>query len=220
MDFIEILKTKRYLFVGGLVTIFISLILPYYKVEVSTYIRDYGLSYPLIESWEGFVFILCIVACALLTFNKAIESKVKPIFVLIPIIIMLIVLIYDITYVNKYDYYKFSVGFYFQILGIAALIVHVFMYKGNGGILNFKSETNTNYQQPQQVYNQQPMMNQPVQPQQPMMSQQPMMNQQPVEPQVQPEQPVQQDAVQQEQPVMNQETVEQQSNINEQTNNE
>lgn len=174
------LKNKRYLLIGGLIVIFLSLFLPYYGVHVDGYLNyNYTVSYPLIESWEGFVLILCIAACLLLTFNKTIVGKVKPIFIVIPIIIIILVLLYDIAHINKYEEYKYGIGFYLELIGIASLVAHVFLYKGNGGIINIqKSNSGINQQQ---VYNGQPMYNmQSMQsmPQQPV--QQQMYNVQPI----------------------------------------
>ena len=182
------LKNKKILLVGGLITIFITLFLPFYSCHVDGYwSNNYTISYPLIESWEGFVLILCIVACLLLTFNKSITQKVKPIYIVIPIIIIILVLLYDITHINKYEEYKYGIGFYLELIGISSLIAYVFIYKGNGGIINIQS-SNSNVIQPQmmnsqQMYGMQQQSMYGVMPQQPMqdMQQQPMMNQQSVQ---------------------------------------
>lgn len=175
------LKNKKILLVGGLITIFITLFLPFYSCHVDGYwSNNYTISYPLIESWEGFVLILCIVACLLLTFNKSIIQKVKPIYIVIPIIIIILVLLYDITHINKYEEYKYGIGFYLELIGISSLIAYVFIYKGNGRIINIQS-SNSNVIQPQmmnsqQMYGMQQQSMYGVMPQQPMqdIQQQPM----------------------------------------------
>ena len=209
----EVLKNKRYLAIGGIVSLFLAVLFPYYtyKVELLGKVISEG-KVSLIGYWEGYMILLCVIAIAVFIFMDFIEKYASfltsipfvqniknknPKFVLVPIGIIILVSIYDMRALSKYSFTKFGLGFYLEIIGIICLVGHVILYKGATGItsssneqssVSIEQQPNINMQQ-QSMMNQQPMQ-QPMMNQQPM--QQPMMNQQPMQQPMMNQQPQQQ----------------------------
>lgn len=209
----ETLKNKKYLGIAGAGMLFFSVFFPFikWKKEYSGLLSTLKFD-AFIKSWGGWLLLLMSVASLMIIFRKVVEEKLPQIYntgfgstvkgwgekglfapIGISAFILFLVLVnnslfYTVkvwgkTYSIK-DETTVGVGFWFALIGIALLIAHSIIYKGEEGTTS-AAPVNT-------------MPQQPVQPQQPVV---PTTNtftetayQQPTAPVEQPAAPVEQPA--------------------------
>ena len=141
----EVLRNKRYLGLAGIILLVLGVFFPYYTWSI------WGITgkISLIGYWEGYVILVAAVASALFifkdyveqyipnAFNNGLLGKIKtanPKLILVPVGVSALVAIYLTTAVNvDSSYIKWGLGFWITWLGIAALVAHVFLYKGETG---------------------------------------------------------------------------------------
>lgn len=164
----EVLRNKRYLGLAGIVLLFLGVFFPYYIWSF------WGITgkISLIGYWEGYVVLVSAVACGLFifkdyvekyipnAFNSGLLGKIKtanPKLVIIPVIIAALVAIYLTVSVDvDRSIIKYGLGFWITWLGVALLIAHVFLYKGETGIIGTSNNVNETVPQPAQTFEMNP----------------------------------------------------------------
>ena len=172
----EVLKTKKYLGIAGVVILFLSVFFPFFVVQYGSFKE--GVS--LIKGWEGYVLVLMAIASAMIIFRDVLEEKLpqiyntgfgsqvkswgeKGLFAPIAFSILDVVITcvrveaklkaYSYGFIDLSKYVKYGFGFWAAVIGIVLLIGYAVLYKGEGA-----SATSTNnMMQPQQPV--QPQMN-------------------------------------------------------------
>ena len=146
MDFLEVLKKKKYLAIAGVVLMVLGTITPYFKIDIIIYKK----SISLFGYWEGKVALLCTIAIALFAFKEEIKKNApslfnsgvgkvvenaKPIFILVPIVIAAFLAIHCSSVLDEVSkkVVKYGPGFYFLWLGIIVSAAHAIIYKGEEG---------------------------------------------------------------------------------------
>ena len=142
----EVLQNKRYVGLAGLILLLLGVFLPYYTWSI------WGITgkVSLIGYWEGYVILVAVVATALFIFKDYAEKYIPNAFnnnflgkiksansklVLVPIGISALVALYLTVSVDvDSSFIKYGSGFWITWLGIAALVAHVFLYKGEAEV--------------------------------------------------------------------------------------